>query len=267
MIPGMTLPIPNPTPPFPRPRFTWLLLFLSLTGCGSPVPNQRDVNGAAFNESQLVQSGMNRFANLTMRDNLDSLAVLLDKLYRRNPSMWRRSGAATLDEARERVMLALRTNADWPGGDVPQRGVEAIRLAFAPVYDGDRAGLLVYGLGSMLIQAYDGHVSLNLLNGLNAQKVANAAHNVAVAAWLLASRTDAQGRPLLLADDITPEARNLSFQREFGKIIGRLDTLAATADEKYRRSIIDYAQGLVAGPFLQFLPIGAVTGAVTGAAP
>ena len=201
-----------------------------------------------------------------MRDNLDSLSLLLDKLYRRNPSMWRKTGAPRLEDAREAVLLAVHNNAPFPGGAVPQRGVEAIRLSLAPVFDGDRAGLFIYGLSTMLVQAYDGHLVLSIINGLDAQKVANAAHNVMVAAWLLGSRKDAQGRPLLHADTITAEARNLSFEREFGKIIGRLDTLAAVQDEKLRRSVIDYAQGLVAGPFLQFLPIGAVSSAVSGAA-
>jgi hypothetical protein len=250
-----------------RLPFAVLATSLWLLGCGSSAPPQRAVQGDPFSQSQLAQTGANRFANLTMRDNLDSLALLLDKLYRRNPAMWRKTGAQQREDAREAVLQAIRSNAPFPGGAVPQRGVEAIRLALAPVYEGDRAGLFIYGLGSMLVQAYDGQLVLTIVNGLDAQKIANAAHNVMVAAWLLASRKDANGSPLLLADAITADSRNLSFEREFGKIIGRLDTLAAVQDEKIRRSLIDYAQGLVAGPFLQFLPIGAVTSAVSGAAP
>lgn len=260
----MTAPCsPRPAPAVPARAWTLLALAAACAaiGCGAAPEPRRAVQGDPFEESQVAQSGMNRFANLTMRDNLESLDVLLGKLYLRNPATWRASGAASPQAAREGVLLAVRTGAPFPGGQVPQRGVEAIRLAFSPVYDGDRAGLLVYGLGSMLVQAYAGRVALTLFHGLDAQRVANAAHNVSVAAWLLASREDAQGRPLLLADDITPEHRNLSFEREFGKIIGRLDTLAAIQDERVRRSVIDYAQGLVAGPFLQFLPVGAVTGA------
>ena len=49
--------------------------------------------------------------------------------------------------------------------------------------------------------------------------------------------------------------RNLSFEREMGKVIGRLDLLASFTTEKYRRAVISYAQGVVAGPFLQFLPV------------
>ena len=66
---------------------------------------------------------------------------------------------------------------------------------------------------------------------------------------------NAQGQPLLLADEIGAQGRNLSFEREFGKIIARLDLLAAFTTEKYRRAAISYVQGIVGGTFLQFLPV------------
>ena len=65
----------------------------------------------------------------------------------------------------------------------------------------------------------------------------------------------AQGQPLLLANEIGPDTRNLSFEREFGKIIGRLDLLATYTTERYRRAVIGYVQGLVAAPLLAFLPV------------
>ena len=72
---------------------------------------------------------------------------------------------------------------------------------------------------------------------------------------LLAQRRNAQGQPLLLADEIGAQGRNLSFEREFGKIIARLVLLAAFTTEKYRRAAISYVQGIVGGSFLQFLPV------------
>ena len=95
----------------------------------------------------------------------------------------------------------------------------------------------------------------NLLDGVDAQHLYNAARNVETAAWLLAQRRNAQGQPLLLADEIGAQGRNLSFEREFGKIIARLDLLAAFTTEKYRRAAISYVQGIVGGTFLQFLPV------------
>ncbi len=40
------------------------------------------------------------------------------------------------------------------------------------------------------------------------------------------AHANAQGQPLLRADQMAPQGRNLSFEREFGKIIARLGLLA-----------------------------------------
>jgi hypothetical protein len=78
---------------------------------------------------------------------------------------------------------------------------------------------------------------------------------VEIAAWILSSRKNAAGAPLLLSDEIGSEARNLSFEREFGKIVGRLDLMAEFMTERYRRAGISYVQNLLGGSFLQFLPV------------
>ena len=59
----------------------------------------------------------------------------------------------------------------------------------------------------------------------------------------------------MLSNEITADSRNLSFEREFGKIIGRLDLLASTMTERYRPAAISYVQGLALGPVLAFLPV------------
>src|SRR5690625_3179709 len=48
---------------------------------------------------QLLQTDFNRTVTLAMRDNLDSLYRLQEKLYRRNPNQWRNAGHADLDAA------------------------------------------------------------------------------------------------------------------------------------------------------------------------
>lgn len=47
-------------------------------------------------------------------------------------------------------------------------------------------------------------------------------------------------------------ATNLSFEREFGALIGRLDLVANLLDENLRRMGINYVQGLF---FFNFLPV------------
>src|SRR3546814_18018863 len=80
---------------------------------------------------------------------------------------------------------------------------------------------------------------------LDAQHVYNAARNVETAAWLLATRRDAAGRLLLLSNELSDAAANLSFEREFGELIGRLDLIASLLDENLRRIGINYLQGLL----------------------
>ncbi len=133
-------------------------------------------------------------------------------------------------------------------------------------FQGDRAGALIYGIGSMLMELYGGTTTQHLLSGLNSQKTANAAWNIEVAAWLLASRTDTSGQPLLLSNEISAAGRNLSFEREFGRMIGRLELLAQTSDESLRRSGINYVQGILAAPIIglvQFIPLDAATAAAS----
>ncbi len=256
-----------PSPVASRFRHSFLglslcvLPLLIFSACSSP-PVKKEVHGEAFEVGQVAQSDSNRTANLAMRDNLESLSLLLEKLYKRNPAQWKKTGAQTLEEAHDRIMTAIRSDQPLPElGDA--KSVAALPLAFDPKFQGDRAGTLIYALGTMLVEVYGGRTELYLVHGLNAQELSNAAYNVEVAVWLLSSRKDTQGNPLLLSNEIGPAGRNLSFEREFGRIIGRLELLAAISDEKYRRSAIGYVQGFFGATFMQFLPLDTVTAATT----
>ena len=76
------------------------LLAALLAGCmSSPGPGERGPNSENMSADQFGQTDFNRTVTLEVRDNLASLYVLLDKLYRRNPRKWRKTGAA--DQARK----------------------------------------------------------------------------------------------------------------------------------------------------------------------
>lgn len=232
-----------------------LLAGAALAGCAAPgVATKGAVRGAPASEDEWLQSDANRMATLAMRANLASLFLLMDKLYRRNPLQWRQAGQADRTQALAQVRTALQQRQPWAalGG---RRDVAALAWALAPEFSGDRVAALGYALADVLITAHGGRTEFFLLDAIDAQHVYNAARNVEIAAWLLAQRRDARGQPLLLADAIDAEARNLSFEREFGKIVARLDLLAQVLTEKYRRAAINTVQGLVGGGLLQFLPV------------
>jgi hypothetical protein len=133
--------------------------------------------------------------------------------------------------------------------------VAALALALSPDFSGDRVAAFIIACDDTIVTAHGGRRDFYYLDAIDPQHVYNAARDMEIALWLLASRRDAQGQPLLLADAMGPQERNLSFEREFGKIIGRLDLLASYMTERYRRAGIDYVQGLLMAPFLAFAPV------------
>ena len=61
------------------------------------------------------------------------------------------------------------------------------------------------------------------------------------------------GRLLLFSNEINEEVANLSFEREFGKMIGRLDYFAYTLSEKTERVITRMIQNVTTGILLPFI--------------
>ena len=221
-----------------------------LTGCASDAPTTRgEVKGQDFNAAELLQSEGNRTAKNAMLANQRSLLLLADKLYRRNPAEWRKS-AATRETALAQLELALLSAQPW----APLAGQRDV-AALSPDFAGDRVAAFIVACADTIVTAHGGKREFYYLDGVDPQHLYNAARNMEIALWVLNTRRNAQGQPLLLANEIGPDTRNLSFEREFGKIIGRLDLLATYTTERYRRAVIGYVQGLVAAPLLAFLPV------------
>ena len=226
-----------------------------LAGCSSVRSTDR---AEPYGNQEWLQSGANRIANLSLRDNLQSIRRVQTTLYRRNPREWRKS-AAGIDEASQRTWDAV-----LKGPDLPElrgaTGIDAIRLAFETgpqAYQGDRVAALVVGWASMLKQANGGTWEQTMIDGVNAENSYRAARNFEISLWLISSKTGPDGQPLLLATEISDRGRNLVADRELSKVVARLDLLAAQADEKYRRAALDFGQNWVMGvvmPFFTMLP-------------
>ena len=224
-----------------------------LTGCVSvPAPNGQ-VQGEDFSMQEMLQSDSNRIATLAMRENIDSLMRLMDKLYQRNPAEWRKT-APSRDAAMRHVRVAILEKHEWPALS-GQRDVQALSSALSADFEGDRVGAFIYAMGDMLLVSHGGKTSFTLVDRLEPQRVYNAARNVEIANWVLNHRKNAKGQALLLSNHISEQERNLSFEREMGKVIARLDLIASFGTERVRRSAIGFGQSLVGGPLLQFLPV------------
>jgi hypothetical protein len=227
------------------------LSMLAASGCsqqqGSDIVNQ-------FREGkpqEFLQTSVDRIATLAMRDNLDSLYLLMSKLYLRNPDELKKSGFLDARTAGKQVRMAIEQQQPLPtlGG---KKDLAALSYAMSPEFLGDRVGAFIYAIGSMLVTAHGNRLEFYMTDVINPTFVSNAARNIEKATWILSQRQNKNGEPLLFSNEISEEGSNLSFAVEFGKIVARLDLLTQMLDERYRRIGLNYAQSLL---FLNFLPV------------
>lgn len=203
---------------------------------------------AEFRASDLLKSDIDAAGELHLQESLASARLLMEKLYRRNPRELKKSGFLTVEAAVERGFEPKY------GFRLPElkgaHGTEAIQLALKPEYAGDRVFAFSVGLAGMVLLAYGDKTEIYLTDSLDAQKLYNAARNVEIAAWKLANARDAQGQPLLLSNEATADVKNLSFEREFGKMIAYQDVMALVAAQRTNRVIRRSSQFIATAIFL-----------------
>ncbi len=233
-------------------RHVLLLFSLTISACatsdpipGKPVPLQDDRSSI----SQLAKNDMDRMADIEMRENTQSLRNLMIKLYKRNPHELQKS---TSDNVDKMVDWVFEGDRNWKFEAINNmQDTDAIFLAFNPNYEGDRVLPFIVGLQTMLIKVHGGKNEQFLTDSLNPQHIYNVARNFEVAAWKLSTARDAQGNLYLITNQIG-DNNNLSFEREFGKMIGRTDLYAIALAEKSQRLISRVVQSLSTLLFLPF---------------
>ena len=218
-----------------------------LAACSAPgtAPNARGRGG--FDLGQLVKTDINRVAETHQQHVFASLRRLADKLYRRNPAEWRKGGAPSAEAAISRIFDEKHR---WRFAALGhRRDLEAMRIALHPEFRGDRVQALIVGLASMVQSALGDREVFYMLDDLAPQHLYNAARNVEIVAWKLSSTRDASGSLLLLSNEIG-EVSNLSFEREFGRVIGLLDALADIVEDETERTVTRVVQNITTAVFL-----------------
>lgn len=218
-----------------------------LCACSTPgtAPAAR-VKGV-FDLGQLVKTDINRVAETHQHHVFASLRRMADKLYKRNPAEWRKSGAASAEAAISRIFDEKHR---WRFAALGhRRDLEAMRIALNPDFRGDRVQALIVGLASMVQSALGDREVFYMLDDLEPQHLYNAARNVEIVAWKLSTARDATGNPLLRSNEIG-EVSNLSFEREFGRVIGLLDVLADVVEDETERTVTRVVQNLTTAVFL-----------------
>ncbi len=102
----------------------------------------------------------------------------------------------------------------------------------------------------MIQTAFQDKTEFFVLDDLDPQSLYNAARNVEIAVWKLSNDRTAQGEPYLLSNEGAGPAPNLSFEREFGKVIGSLDVLSKIVADKTDRTVVKVIQSLATAVFL-----------------
>jgi hypothetical protein len=109
------------------------------------------------------------------------------------------------------------------------------------------------GLYTMLVKAHGDKTEFFITDSIDPQNLYNMARNIEISVWMLSTKKDEQGALLLLSNEMGGEIDNLSFEREFGKMIGRLDYFSYTLSEKTQRAITRMIQNITTGVLLPFI--------------
>lgn len=239
------------------------IMLLALAACVSAPPMAGRTggsvsgsgSGSVFDPNQLVKTDIDRVADAYRQDIHASLRLIAEKLYRRNPREWKKSGVMDVDAALARLM---DPRAAWHFDEFEGRyGTDAMQLAFRDDYRGDRVLALVAGLGGMMQSAFNDKTEFFMTDDLDPQKLFNSARNVEIAVWRLSNSHNLAGELFLLSNDGGKPggAPNLSFEREFGKIIGHFDMLSRIIADKSNRTIVKVFQSLATAMFLPVMAI------------
>lgn len=198
--------------------------------------------------TSFAKSDIDSVAEIHQQESLAHLRTLMEKLYRRNPREWKKAGQPTMESA---IARAFDAGFDWRLPELQgKRGADCFYLAFQESYQGDRVLAFIAGLATMVMASYNDKSEFYLLDELDPQKLYNSARNVEIAVWKLSQTRDSRGELFLLSNEHEVASRNISFEREFGKLIAQQDTIARIVAEKTNRTIVRVVQSVATAVFL-----------------
>ncbi len=204
-----------------------------------------------FSPRYLVKSDIDRVIDANRAEVMAGMQRLAEKLYKRNPREWKKSGQPSHEAALKRLFSGT---VDFPELAGRREGAAAL-FAFSADYRGDRVLAVMAGLIGMVDAAFEHKSDFYLLDDLNEQKLYNCARNIEIAVWKMSSTKTLEGEPLLFSNELDAQNPNLSFEREYGRVVGLLDFMSRVVADKHGRTVSRITQNL-ASAF--FLPVGAL---------
>ena len=231
--------------------FRILIIFLLLTGCANNTLKNKD--STQYDRSSISQFGksdFDRMADYEIRENIESLKILMVKFYKKNPKELRKTSS---DNAEIVTDWVFNANHDWKFKSINfAQGTDALNQVFDESFEGDRVLSLITGLYTMIKKAHGDKIEFFIFDSLNAQLIYNSARNVEIVLWKLSTKKNITGQLFLVSNEMDKNKENLSFEREFGKVIGRIDYFAYALSEKSERGITRALQSIATGIFLPF---------------
>ncbi len=229
-------------------RWLLILLVMLVGGCVTKMGKDGKTD-SSFDVKYLAKSEVDRIADTNRAEVMEGLMLIAEKLYKRNPKEWKKAGVESREAALARLKNRFYRSLPELGG---LREGQAASLAFTETYTGDRVAALMLGLLTMADAAFEHKEEYYILDALNEQKLYNCARNMEVAVWKLGNDRDSAGNLYLLSNELDPANRNLSFEREFGRLMGLLDFMAKIVADRNGRGVSRVTHA-VATTF--FLPI------------
>lgn len=231
-----------------------LLAVALLAACNGQAIQRKDGSSSSvrsFSVKDLAKGDVDDVIEIHQKEVIGILKTLTLKLYRRNPNEWRKSGFASADDATAELFkqvplwhLSAQKELSWE---------TTLRDLWREEFSGDRVKALMNGLLVMHMAAFNHQTEFYLLTEMDAQKLYNAARNTEAVVWKLSNARNLRGEPILLSNGLDANGvANLSFEREFGKLIGIQDALAKVIEDKNNRAI---RFGVVNLASMVFLPI------------
>ena len=232
-------------------KIFYLFLLVFITSCSS---NQIKSPTSQYDKSsvnQFAKTDFDRMADLEIRENMESLKILALKFYKRNPSQLKKSTQDNVEKMVNWIFHGDHNNEFELLQN--KKDVECLNLVFDESFNGDRVLALMIGLKTMLLESHGNKTDFYLFDKLDPQNIYNVARNIEVVVWKLSTKKMENGEPFLISNSISGNEQNLSFEREFGKIIGRSDYFAYTLSEKTERTITRAVQSVSTRLFLPFI--------------
>lgn len=229
-----------------------VLVVMLLAGCAGQQIQRKDgsTSERQFAMSNLAKTDVDMIGELTQREVIKSLKLITEKLYKRNPQEYKKAGLESVEAASARIFDHLDKGKDSPIALMNWQ--DNFGVAFQDAYNGDRVFAFMAALTGMVMASYDYKTELYLPDRLEPQKLYNCARNIEVALWKLSNAKLASGARVLVTNSIEGDVQNLSFEREFGKLISQQDLLALILEDRSSRAISRAIQNAAA---FRFLPI------------